>query len=1470
MKRTAGILVFVLALFSQAVLWTEDAPEKEGKPAGPNWYRPPAPFARTEYLILTGAGLADAWEPLLAWKRRCGLAADVVDVRDVLGNPLYRGSDGPETIRNFLRDLYWKWGLAWVLIGGDVNVVPTRFLDMIERQASDLYYACLDGTWNEDGDASFGSAYDEVNQRADLFLGRVPVENPGEVHAFLTKYFRYIRPRQRDYQTRILYIGAVLGDDYHWDADDHYRFIEEEFIRPAGFRSTHLEETDFLRGHFEFDPDAKPRQKCSAYIFGPGNGKQGDSLLDRVVQEVNRGHALVSHFDHSNQYLMGLARGGIRCADVKKFQNAHRPSVFFSSGCHVNQFDNESVSEELMLHPGGGAVAFIGCSVNSYAYQNLYERDFYEALFRLGEYRIARVFEASRERLVDTNAGKNPVTVLNRGLHLLGDPHMPLWTGTPKELTVSFAREGERTLGLRVSGPDGSPVSGATACLWVPGFHHVRGRTDAKGAIRLPLPRAGGTVRLTVSARNFIPHLGEIPLPADSLRILPFDVSFEAGDDAVVDGGESVRMFVALKNAGSGNAGSFKALLTTSDPKIEITAPTCAYAGAGEGEVVLPEVPLGFRVKGFPPGHHVTRFRLAVKAAEAVLWEGELPVAVHTPFLVLSSQRLLRAGKPAEPPITGEDEGRDTRLSLTLANLGSGTARKVRVELGAPAAEVTVRNPVLTLDQLPPGGKADLPAPFELDVKGGVDEESVEFILKITTSSGYAREEIFTVAEPPPAPEGLRAEAGASAVRLAWEPVEWPRFGGYLVFRADSADGPLRQVNLMALSSSCFEDREIVPTKTYHYRVCAVDRDLNPSPLSVAVPAASSFPPLGDWPKKTPSPVLHLNVCDVDGDGDLEVAAGDEKGGVWIWHHTGAELRHGGDNWTFGLFMDLPEGAHTPTFADLDGDGRMEVLTAGRRSDRKVYVFDLDGGNVAGWPKSAKGRLMTPPQPADLDGDGRPEVVFHEGFGKNLYVWRGDGTAYNVERKKAKPKPREIIGTTDPFTYFVSSIADLDGDGLQEIVGIGGRGSVYAFKPDGRSLDGFPKRFGAVLGSTAPVGDLDGDGRGEIVFVADGGTKLYALDGRGRVLPGFPVKVWDRPPAEGRSFPSLANLDGKPGLEIVLGGRGGALFALDGKGRNLPGFPRTLPAEATGTAVGDVDGDGAMEIISGCLDGRLYGFHHDGSPVRGFPVRAPAPVPGVPVLADIDGDGDVDLCAGCTDGHVCIWDLAGPYDPGRIEWATYGADAARGGAYRPAPAPPGRVRVLGTDKARVMWQAPRKTRVLGYHVYRGGTRLVRITRRLSKKVNFVDADVVPGKRYTYAVTAVAPGGRESRLSGTAGWGDEAVKALFARAQKLEKGKNFPGAIKALGEILAKYPASDLAAAAKKNLERLRSDTGVQADLAAARRASWCRGMLSLARTWAGAGKKARAADALRKIIEKYPDSRWAEEARGELAKIGKD
>ena len=154
----------------------------------------PAPFKPTqvpsllgspvEYLIVTTDALVPAFQRLADWKTASGVPA-AVRTLSFIRQQYPVAVDDPERIRLFIRDAYSRWGTRWVLLGGDTELLPPRiahvqFLDD-EFVPTDLYFSCLDGNWNADGDSTFADAFagsfdpgDDADLLPEVYVGRAP------------------------------------------------------------------------------------------------------------------------------------------------------------------------------------------------------------------------------------------------------------------------------------------------------------------------------------------------------------------------------------------------------------------------------------------------------------------------------------------------------------------------------------------------------------------------------------------------------------------------------------------------------------------------------------------------------------------------------------------------------------------------------------------------------------------------------------------------------------------------------------------------------------------------------------------------------------------------------------------------------------------------------------------------------------------------------------------------------------------------------------------------------------------------------------------------------------------------------------------------------------------------------------------------------------------------------------------------
>lgn len=121
---------------------------------------------------------------------------------------------------------------------------------------------------------------------------------------------------------------------------------------------------------------------------------------------------------------------------------------------------------------------------------------------------------------------------------------------------------------------------------------------------------------------------------------------------------------------------------------------------------------------------------------------------------------------------------------------------------------------------------------------------------------------------------------------------------------------------------------------------------------------------------------------------------------------------------------------------------------------------------------------------ADLDGDGSPEIVTPPPrlAGGAFRVFKYDGASWQQVKLQVDPVEEGLR-----FMYGGVAVADMDGDGRPDVLGIGhGTGPVIAYNLGGWTFRlearGLPRE---MSGRSLGAGDIDGDGRLDIVAVSD-------------------------------------------------------------------------------------------------------------------------------------------------------------------------------------------------------------------------------------------------------------------------------------------------------------------------------------------------------------------------------------------------
>lgn len=265
-------------------------------------------------------------------------------------------------------------------------------------------------------------------------------------------------------------------------------------------------------------------------------------------------------------------------------------------------------------------------------------------------------------------------------------------------------------------------------------------------------------------------------------------------------------------------------------------------------------------------------------------------------------------------------------------------------------------------------------------------------------------------------------------------------------------------------------------------------------------------------------------LADINNDGELEIifcgrgkASANISAGIHVWNFQGEELP--------GFPFEMPSTpSFTPTLADIDGDGFLEIFTA---TTTVLYCVSHTGEQlytVEG--QEAYKYSYQSPLVVDFNGDGNWSLVGAcHGDNPNHYV----RDAHTGEYRSGWPK------SVSSWTYSAPTVVKND-DRYAIFMGVSGEGNVfYQYDADGNVASGFPLNLSSGVEGFVSVADIDGDGENEIITDFNlmegdlGYIRAWEMDGT-EVTEGFPLRP------QGLSYMNGANfgdIDGDGNLEIV-------------------------------------------------------------------------------------------------------------------------------------------------------------------------------------------------------------------------------------------------------------------------------------------------------------------------------------------------
>ena len=652
-----------------------------------------------DYLIITAESYKRNFDTLINFYNGRGLSTKLVSTATIYSE--MPGIDDPEKIRNYIIQEYQNSGIEFVLLAGDVELVPARGF-YCEVQSSelytddfipaDLYYSALDGSWNDDNDTLWGEI-GEDDLLPEVSVARFTFSDATELGNLLNKTMQY----QSD---------PVLGE-----LRDPLMAGEFLYDNPESWGADYLE---LLIGYHEdngYTTEGIPADHDITRLYD----RDAEWSKTQLISEINGGHSFIHHDGHSNYtYTMRMSNSDVTNSNFAGVNGTtHNYPLIYTSGCMCGGFDyNDCIAEEF-VSIDNFAVSFIGNSRYGWFNEGQTEgpsihihREFTDALYRN---RVSAIGTAHKDSKIDTAPWVNAPGQWEEGAlrwcfydcNVLGDPAMNIWTDEPEIISVNYQNSitvGQPDFELDITGTAGQPLSNITCIIIQNDLIVGKAVTDDLGnaTVNVDPSIQVGEAMLVVSGYNTLRH--EYPLSVitnegkylivDSYRII-------SGDDDNIEFGETASVSVTLKNVGQTDASGLEMTLSLTDDYITVSDNYENIGSVNSGDTLRIDDAFSFIVSNAVPDIYKFSLSSAIYDSEEQ-WNRNIN-------LIANSAGIEITGVSVSGDDSSLDPGETADLVISYMNTGHAKALNLSGILSSNDPKITINSPEQELPVIAPG-----------------------------------------------------------------------------------------------------------------------------------------------------------------------------------------------------------------------------------------------------------------------------------------------------------------------------------------------------------------------------------------------------------------------------------------------------------------------------------------------------------------------------------------------------------------------------------------------------------------------------------------------------------------------------------------------------------------------------------------------------------------------------------------------
>ena len=507
-----------------------------------------------QHVVISSGTVADAARALVMYRRKTGTTSTLVTVADIMKVYAY-GGDTQAMIREFIRDAYKNWGTEYVVLAGDTTVVPVRLLygeagGDVGSIPSDLYYQCLDGDFDGNGNGIYGELDDGPDGGmpdlyAEVKIGRVSAQTPEEFRNWFSKMLKYDEDvAARKPYTRGSLFAAEYAGPYDWCISAP---LMEQIRQGTSYRGLN----DGYEAYGFMDvPDLFDEESMQT-LYDKDSNEAWDGTSVVAALNTGAGVSVINHMGHSSP----SSNMRLSISDVDGLVNEN-PFFVYSQGCDAGAFDKDCIAEHFTTSTKFGAFAGVWNSrYGWYSYNETqllpsgssqrYQRRFWDAVFRDGHRELGYANMLSHERNAANARSGDTMLWCYYETTLFGDPMQQI---CGPENIVTLDREAYRTDGtMAITYTTATRAESFTATVTA----YVGASSDIRASVDINLPFAY-TVEGVKSAYTNSLAVADLGVEQDDVIIVTIVEEPAGAASAYIDDIPPVFTEVSLRNTDVG------------------------------------------------------------------------------------------------------------------------------------------------------------------------------------------------------------------------------------------------------------------------------------------------------------------------------------------------------------------------------------------------------------------------------------------------------------------------------------------------------------------------------------------------------------------------------------------------------------------------------------------------------------------------------------------------------------------------------------------------------------------------------------------------------------------------------------------------------------------------------------------------------------------------------------------------------